>query len=154
MMKLQAMVRGQLVRRQANITLRRMQALVDAQRRARAERLRLLEDDGRQLTTTTPRPPQHPRSRKPLVSAASAFLKAIDSWHRKIIMRGWPCRRWWRGAPRRTSGSWRWTTAAARSTARRGRARGAAAAATRRRQAAPRRRPSRTSRRSPRRRRR
>ncbi|XP_062202075.1 protein IQ-DOMAIN 19-like [Phragmites australis] len=72
MVKLQAMVRGQLVRLQANMTLRRMQALVDAQRWARAERLRLLEDDGRQLTTTTPRPPpsrqspQHSRSRKPL----------------------------------------------------------------------------------------
>jgi hypothetical protein len=81
MVRLQAMVRGQLVRRQANLTLRRMQALVHAQRRARAERLRLLEvEDGassRQqaaATTTTPRPPpsrrspQHPRSRKPLVS--------------------------------------------------------------------------------------
>ncbi|KAL6622591.1 hypothetical protein ACP70R_032470 [Stipagrostis hirtigluma subsp. patula] len=68
MVKLQAMVRGQLVRRQASMTLRRMQALVDAQRRARAERLRLLEDDeGRQLAAT-PRPsrrsPQRPRSRK------------------------------------------------------------------------------------------
>ncbi|TKW29485.1 hypothetical protein SEVIR_3G398000v4 [Setaria viridis] len=76
MVRLQAMVRGQLVRRQANVTLRRMQALVDAQRRARAERLRLLgEDHGRQqLAAATPRPtpsrrsPQHPRSRKPLES--------------------------------------------------------------------------------------
>ncbi|OEL26696.1 hypothetical protein BAE44_0012285 [Dichanthelium oligosanthes] len=75
MVKLQAMVRGQLVRRQANVTLRRMQALVDAQRRARAERLRLLEEEDarQQRTTTTPRPtpnrrrsPLHPRSRKPL----------------------------------------------------------------------------------------
>ncbi|TVU01486.1 hypothetical protein EJB05_53063 [Eragrostis curvula] len=65
MVKLQAMVRGQLVRRQANTTLRRMQALVDAQRRARDERLRLLEDDdGRRLataTTATPRPPTSSR---------------------------------------------------------------------------------------------
>ncbi|KAG2622019.1 hypothetical protein PVAP13_3NG290100, partial [Panicum virgatum] len=54
MVKLQAMVRGQLVRRQANVTLRRMQALVDAQRRARAERLRLLEeDDARQQHANT-----------------------------------------------------------------------------------------------------
>ncbi|RLN29280.1 protein IQ-DOMAIN 14-like [Panicum miliaceum] len=78
MVKLQAMVRGQLVRRQANVTLRRMQALVDAQRRARAERLRLLEvDDARQQlanANTTPRQPPsrrsplHPRSRKPLVA--------------------------------------------------------------------------------------
>ncbi|PAN21808.1 hypothetical protein PAHAL_3G490000 [Panicum hallii] len=76
MVKLQAMVRGQLVRRQANVTLRRMQALVDAQRRARAERLRLLEEEDarHQLanTNTTPRQPpsrrslRHPRSRKPL----------------------------------------------------------------------------------------
>ncbi|KAG8092946.1 hypothetical protein GUJ93_ZPchr0012g19599 [Zizania palustris] len=70
MVKLQAMVRGQLVRRQANMTLRRMQALVAAQKRARAERLRLLEEDKH---TRSPRPPtscrsspQHHRSRKPL----------------------------------------------------------------------------------------
>lgn len=70
MVKLQAMVRGQLVRQQANMTLRRMQALIAAQKRARAERLRLLEDD--KPLTRTPRPPpsrrspQHHRSRKPL----------------------------------------------------------------------------------------
>ncbi|KAG2612476.1 hypothetical protein PVAP13_4KG293300 [Panicum virgatum] len=42
MMKLQTMVRGQLVRCQVNVTLRRMQALIDAQRRAppRGERHR------------------------------------------------------------------------------------------------------------------
>ncbi|KAK1626458.1 hypothetical protein QYE76_000773 [Lolium multiflorum] len=58
MVKLQAMVRGQLVRRQADATLRRIQALVAAQRRARAERLRLrlLEDGG---APTSRRSPQH-----------------------------------------------------------------------------------------------
>ncbi|WVZ91164.1 hypothetical protein U9M48_037369 [Paspalum notatum var. saurae] len=67
MVKLQAMVRGQLVRRQAAVTLRRMQALLDAQSRARAERLRLrLLDDG--AATLRRRSPEHPRSRK-LVSS-------------------------------------------------------------------------------------
>uniref|UniRef100_A0A0E0FDX8 DUF4005 domain-containing protein n=1 Tax=Oryza meridionalis TaxID=40149 RepID=A0A0E0FDX8_9ORYZ len=74
MVKLQAMVRGQLVRRQASTTLRRMQALVAAQRRARAERLRLLDEDKdkharspRPPTTTSRRSsPLHHRSRKPL----------------------------------------------------------------------------------------
>ncbi|KAK3136956.1 hypothetical protein QOZ80_5BG0445610 [Eleusine coracana subsp. coracana] len=76
MVRLQAMVRGQLVRRQASATLRRMQALVDAQMRARAERLRLLDDDdgdaGKELaSTTTAAPasrrqsPQHAQARKP-----------------------------------------------------------------------------------------
>ncbi|CAD6205905.1 unnamed protein product [Miscanthus lutarioriparius] len=40
-----ALVRGHLVRRQASHTLRCMQALVAAQNRARAARLRMLEDD-------------------------------------------------------------------------------------------------------------
>ncbi|PWZ34133.1 Protein IQ-DOMAIN 31 [Zea mays] len=76
MVMLQAIVRGQLVRRQASLTLRRMQALVYAQRRARAERLRLLdvvEDDASRqqaASATPPRrrspSPQHPRSWKPL----------------------------------------------------------------------------------------
>jgi hypothetical protein len=98
MVKLQAMVRGQLVRRQANVTLRRMQALVDAQRRARAERLRLLEEEDarHQLanTNTTPRQPpsrrslRHPRSRKPLVSNAIVNWKQCIWWE-KITTRGW-----------------------------------------------------------------
>jgi hypothetical protein len=45
LVKLQALVRGQLVRRQANATLRRMQALVDAQSRLRAQRARMLDAD-------------------------------------------------------------------------------------------------------------
>uniref|UniRef100_A0ACD5XLQ4 Uncharacterized protein n=1 Tax=Avena sativa TaxID=4498 RepID=A0ACD5XLQ4_AVESA len=72
MVKLQAMVRGQLVRRQADATLRRIQALVAAQRRARAERLRLrvLEDGGAPRPHADRRSPQHHRSpRKPLAIA-------------------------------------------------------------------------------------
>uniref|UniRef100_A0ACD5ZYF1 Uncharacterized protein n=1 Tax=Avena sativa TaxID=4498 RepID=A0ACD5ZYF1_AVESA len=72
MVKLQAMVRGQLVRRQADATLRRIQALVAAQRRARAERLRLrvLEVGGAARPHTGRRSPQHHRSpRKPLAVA-------------------------------------------------------------------------------------
>jgi len=86
------------------VTLRRMQALVDAQRRARAERLRLLEEEDarQQLANTnanaTPRQPPsrrsplHPLSRKPLVSnAILKKLEAIDrwSWREKITTRGW-----------------------------------------------------------------
>ncbi|KAM0853070.1 hypothetical protein ACQ4PT_051333 [Festuca glaucescens] len=61
MVKLQAMVRGQLVRRQADAALHRIQALVAAQRRARAERLRLrlLEDGGAPRPPTGRRSPQH-----------------------------------------------------------------------------------------------
>ncbi|XP_062201210.1 protein IQ-DOMAIN 19-like [Phragmites australis] len=55
LVKLQALIRGQLVRRQANATLRRMQALVSAQSRLRAQRARMLEDQRRS--------PQHPRRR-------------------------------------------------------------------------------------------
>nr|XP_020174638.1 protein IQ-DOMAIN 19 [Aegilops tauschii subsp. strangulata] len=69
MVKLQAIVRGQLVRRQADMTLRRIQALVAAQRRVRAERLRLrlLEDGTPPARTTSRRSPQHHCSpRKPL----------------------------------------------------------------------------------------
>ncbi|WVZ91169.1 hypothetical protein U9M48_037374 [Paspalum notatum var. saurae] len=89
MVKLQAMVRGQLVRRQAAVTLRRMQALLDAQSRARAERLRLrlLEEDDdarRQAATTTPRAPpsrlspQNPRSRKPLDAVEDVKTVVLD----------------------------------------------------------------------------
>ncbi|PPR91204.1 hypothetical protein GOBAR_AA29469 [Gossypium barbadense] len=42
--KLQALVRGHLVRRQASVTLKCMQALVTAQARARAQRIRMVED--------------------------------------------------------------------------------------------------------------
>lgn len=42
--KLQALVRGHLVRRQASVTLKCMQALITAQARARAQRIRMVED--------------------------------------------------------------------------------------------------------------
>uniref|UniRef100_A0A0D9VWM4 DUF4005 domain-containing protein n=1 Tax=Leersia perrieri TaxID=77586 RepID=A0A0D9VWM4_9ORYZ len=74
LVKLQALVRGHLVRRQASNTLRCMQALVAAQLRARAARLRLGDGDGdehhkphhaaRTPRTTTPTrrsSPHHPR---------------------------------------------------------------------------------------------
>jgi hypothetical protein len=69
LVKLQALVRGHLVRRQASNTLRCMQALVAAQHRARAARLRLLDDDKEKPLLHTPRmtptrrSPHHPRFR-------------------------------------------------------------------------------------------
>ncbi|XP_062205684.1 protein IQ-DOMAIN 19-like [Phragmites australis] len=56
LVKLQALIRGQLVRRQANATLRRMLALVSAQSRLRA---RMLDADH----AAQRRSPQHPRRR-------------------------------------------------------------------------------------------
>ncbi|KAK8684732.1 hypothetical protein V6N13_040748 [Hibiscus sabdariffa] len=44
LVKLQALVRGHLVRRQASATLKCMQALITAQARARAQRIRMVED--------------------------------------------------------------------------------------------------------------
>uniref|UniRef100_A0A0E0D3Y8 DUF4005 domain-containing protein n=1 Tax=Oryza meridionalis TaxID=40149 RepID=A0A0E0D3Y8_9ORYZ len=70
LVKLQALVRGHLVRRQASNTLRCMQALVAAQHRARAARLRLLDDDKEKPLLRTPRmtptrrSPHHPRFRQ------------------------------------------------------------------------------------------
>ncbi|VAI13209.1 unnamed protein product [Triticum turgidum subsp. durum] len=81
MVKLQAIVRGQLVRRQADMTLRRIQALVAAQRRVRAERLRLrLLDDGTPPARTSRRSPQHHCSpRKPLSAAMQEQNGEMDS---------------------------------------------------------------------------
>jgi hypothetical protein len=65
LVKLQALVRGHLVRRQASHTLRCMQALVAAQNRARAARLRMLDDEKPFRTTPPTRrsSPHHPRFR-------------------------------------------------------------------------------------------
>ncbi|KAL6901805.1 hypothetical protein ACP4OV_004681 [Aristida adscensionis] len=65
--KLQALVRGQLVRKQANATLRCMQALLVAQSRLRAQRVRALQEH-HQPPAPAPRPrppsPQQPRRRR------------------------------------------------------------------------------------------
>ncbi|CAL4916737.1 unnamed protein product [Urochloa decumbens] len=66
LVKLQALIRGQLVRRQANATLRRMQALVDAQSRLRAQRARMADADHAIAAAAAAyqrRSPQHPRRR-------------------------------------------------------------------------------------------
>ncbi|TKV92388.1 hypothetical protein SEVIR_9G160200v4 [Setaria viridis] len=67
LVKLQALVRGHLVRRQASHTLRCMQALVAAQQRARAARLRMLDDEKPfrtpRTTPTRRSSPHHPRFR-------------------------------------------------------------------------------------------
>ncbi|XP_066387095.1 protein IQ-DOMAIN 19-like isoform X2 [Miscanthus floridulus] len=64
LVKLQALVRGQLVRRQATATLRRMQALVDAQSRLRAQRARMLDADHATPAAYQLRSPQHPVPRR------------------------------------------------------------------------------------------
>ncbi|XP_060960432.1 protein IQ-DOMAIN 19 isoform X1 [Cannabis sativa] len=53
LVKLQALVRGHLVRKQAKATLRCMQALVTAQARARAQRIRM-NDDTKSITNHRP----------------------------------------------------------------------------------------------------
>lgn len=53
LVKLQALVRGHLVRKQATDTLRRMQALVTAQARARAHRIRMVLSDEDDQTRST-----------------------------------------------------------------------------------------------------
>lgn len=58
LVKLQALVRGHLVRKQATATLRCMQALVTVQARARAQRIRMTEE----VQTTPQRQSVHQRS--------------------------------------------------------------------------------------------
>ncbi|CAN6302199.1 unnamed protein product [Urochloa humidicola] len=68
--KLQALVRGQLVRKQANATLRCMQALLTAQSHLRAQRMRVLHHHQDHHHVPVPPPtrprqsPQHPRHRR------------------------------------------------------------------------------------------
>ncbi|CAD5165513.1 unnamed protein product [Musa acuminata subsp. malaccensis] len=66
LVKLQALVRGHLVRKQAAATLRCMQALVIAQERARARRIRMAEESQviPQWQSIHRRSPQHPQSRQ------------------------------------------------------------------------------------------
>ncbi|MQL85904.1 hypothetical protein Taro_018421 [Colocasia esculenta] len=70
LVKLQALVRGHLVRKQATATLRCMQALVTAQARARAQRIRMVEvlEDAQstplQRQSTHRRSPLDPRRRQ------------------------------------------------------------------------------------------
>ncbi|KAF7806894.1 protein IQ-DOMAIN 14 [Senna tora] len=55
LVKLQALVRGHLVRKQAKATLRCMQALVTAQARARAQRIRMVSEDNTNQRQSTSR---------------------------------------------------------------------------------------------------
>ena len=69
--KLQALVRGQLVRKQANATLRCMQALLAAQSHLRAQRMRVVQEHYHLAPPPPPRPRhsrQHPRHRRSYVS--------------------------------------------------------------------------------------
>uniref|UniRef100_A0ACD5W1W9 Uncharacterized protein n=2 Tax=Avena sativa TaxID=4498 RepID=A0ACD5W1W9_AVESA len=66
LVKLQALIRGHLVRKQARATLRRMQALLMAQARLRAQRMRMLEEEDHAAAVAAAdcRTPQHPRRRR------------------------------------------------------------------------------------------
>ncbi|KAL6637477.1 hypothetical protein ACP70R_025049 [Stipagrostis hirtigluma subsp. patula] len=82
LVKLQALVRGHLVRRQASNTLRCMQALVAAQNRARAARLRLLEEEKpfrTPRTTPTRRSPHHPRFRHHQETEENVKIVEVDT---------------------------------------------------------------------------
>ncbi|CAN6310118.1 unnamed protein product [Urochloa humidicola] len=92
LVKLQALVRGHLVRRQASHTLRCMQALVAAQNRARAARLRMLDDDdgdrppaaaaARTPARTTPTrrsSPHHPRFRHQQDAEENVKIVEVDT---------------------------------------------------------------------------
>uniref|UniRef100_A0A0E0M7S6 DUF4005 domain-containing protein n=1 Tax=Oryza punctata TaxID=4537 RepID=A0A0E0M7S6_ORYPU len=70
LVKLQALIRGNLVRKQATATLRRMQALLVAQARLRAQRMRMLEEEDDDVHGHGHHPshrrssPHHPRHRR------------------------------------------------------------------------------------------
>jgi hypothetical protein len=80
--KLQALVRAQLVRKQANATLRCMQALLAAQSHLRAQRMLALQHHDHHPTPPRPRQsPQHPRHRRSYVSndhAVALIDQSID----------------------------------------------------------------------------
>ncbi|PKA49374.1 Protein IQ-domain 31 [Apostasia shenzhenica] len=66
LVKLQALVRGHLVRKQANATLRCMHALINAQERARTQRIRMVEESQyrSQQQLSYRRSLHHPRLRR------------------------------------------------------------------------------------------
>ncbi|RLN19834.1 hypothetical protein C2845_PM02G13260 [Panicum miliaceum] len=79
LVKLQALIRGQLVRRQATATLRRMQALVDAQSRLRAQRARMVDADHVAAAAYQRRSPQHPRRRSSYVRAVTSNVSHLTN---------------------------------------------------------------------------
>lgn len=82
LVKMQALVRGHLVRRQASNTLRCMQALVAAQNRARAARLRLFDDEKHIRTprmTPSRRSPNHPRFRQQQELEENVKIVEVDT---------------------------------------------------------------------------
>ncbi|KAM0842593.1 hypothetical protein ACQ4PT_058258 [Festuca glaucescens] len=93
--KLQALVRGQLVRKQAKATLRCMQALLAAQSQLRAQRMRFLQEN-QPHHTPPPRPrpsPQHPRHRRSSYemdrsSDDSAKIVEMDNGEQTAARRG------------------------------------------------------------------
>ncbi|KAG0549470.1 hypothetical protein BDA96_01G258800 [Sorghum bicolor] len=88
LVKLQALVRGQLVRRQATATLRRMQALVDAQSRLRAQRARMLDADHATAPPAAYQPrrsPQHPIPIPRRRSSYEVMDRSSGEEHVKIV---------------------------------------------------------------------
>ncbi|XP_047084542.1 protein IQ-DOMAIN 19-like [Lolium rigidum] len=93
--KLQALVRGQLVRKQAKATLRCMQALLAAQSQLRAQRMRFLQEhQPHQTPPPRPRPsPSHPRHRRSSYemdrsSDDSAKIVEMDNGEQPAARRG------------------------------------------------------------------
>ncbi|KAH7661460.1 P-loop containing nucleoside triphosphate hydrolase protein [Dioscorea alata] len=80
LVKLQALVRGHLVRKQASETLRCMQALVTAQARARAQRIRMIEEGQANLPRQSVyrRSPQHPRLRQSFERCLEDNVKIVE----------------------------------------------------------------------------
>ncbi|KAI5010797.1 hypothetical protein ZWY2020_012934 [Hordeum vulgare] len=69
LVKLQALIRGHLVKKQARATLRRLQDLLMAQTGVRAQRMRMLEDEDHAAAAPVDHwSPQHPRRRRSYVS--------------------------------------------------------------------------------------
>lgn len=86
LVKLQALVRGHLVRKQATTTLRCMQALVTVQTRARIQRIKMLEEEELERSKCwTPQrqrsvrnSPQHPRFRHSNDNSTEENVKIVE----------------------------------------------------------------------------